>query len=60
LKQYGWWSTLPDESGLMLHFQNGTPATRGGKEIAITWGELERIASHHPTKLYSTASRYHQ
>jgi hypothetical protein len=60
LKQYGWWSTLPDESGLMLHFQNKTPATRGGKPITVTWRQLELLASHHPEPHYSTASRYHQ
>jgi len=48
LKQYGWWSTLPDESGLQLHFQNGTIATSGGREIIVTWRQLELIASHHP------------
>jgi hypothetical protein len=60
LKQYGWWSTLPDESGLMLHFQSKTPATRNGKPITVTWRQLELLASHHPEPHYSTSSRYHQ
>lgn len=60
LKQYGWWSNLPDESGLMLRFQNGTPATRDGNPIVVTWREFELLASHHPEPHYSSASRYHQ
>lgn len=60
LQQYGWWSTLPDESGLALHYQDGTEAATSGKAIKVSWRQLELLASHHPEARYPTSSRFHQ
>jgi hypothetical protein len=50
LRDYGFWVTVPDESGLMLRFYNNAVASIGGKPIQVPWPELDRLATQQSKK----------
>lgn len=45
----GYWSTLPDESGLALYYGGSAVMDKDGKPITRTWDELSGAAADNPS-----------
>jgi hypothetical protein len=52
LASQGYWVNLPDDSGLMLVFGSGHPATAGGRVITRSWFQLFQAANAPQLRAY--------